>query len=309
MKKVRYRDNTATTNYKNMKTITLAILTLPLLLSAQSENTSDPKVKISSASISSNVLIRRNRDYVDINQFQKEAGNSGLFNVDLDQYEKSNYHYSFSGSNQVELNMGLSFLNNKTGFYDPSRELIVGISYNSFRSNIAHYSRDAGISALDTFQSSSGDIIYTETSGGERLDYHATSEYLLLNVSYLFKTDRNKRLSMFSGIGTEIGHSISRTYDASYYNRDLISYKKSNGESISSEVISYDQDFEAASVESSTLARLYVPIGINLRLSKKWAILESMSIFLQAKLGVQYETGSNNLRTLSGYGLGVRYNI
>ena len=74
----------------------------------------------------------------------------------------------------------------------------------------------------------------------------------------------------------------------------------------------YSPDNRDVKTKNSIFIRTYIPFGLNIRLSKKHAILNQLNLFFQTKFGLEYQqiiNDNNYLRPFYGLGIGLKYNF
>jgi hypothetical protein len=247
--------------------------------------------------------------------------NSSLFNNnDLQNYDMSQKHNkggfgsmgSFLNVSQINLGVGFNPYCKKLGDYNKKQEFRVALSYTNGTRSLTDDSETipyAGVSYVST----SG-VIYSDTAKTTRT---TTSEKLIelgVDLSYIFRTNQEKMVSLFTGVGLNTGYAlISDLYTNISYST-IINYTI-NGNVINSDdnnnISQKDPKKSLGSVNASILLRPYIPFGINFRLAKTQKFFSKMNLYIQGQAGAEYQQlldGSEYyIKPLMSMGFGVKY--
>jgi hypothetical protein len=188
------------------------------------------------------------------------------------------------------LEMGLQPYSKKSGDYNKKRELVIGIYY-SGSDLLNKTSEDFSTLATDTFSYHSG-LFQTDTIMRTRHTYREQANVLGVNVKYLYKTDPERRFSLFTGYGLGAGFTLdARSHETlstdraalvSFYNAEDLYKRFDEGVLLSSERQEVHKDND-----KTIFASVYVPFGVNLRLCKKKDIWNQMNLFMRGDLGLE----------------------
>ena len=298
-----------------MKELTVTLFSLITFMSFgqndQQSNVHKNRLKVSSVGMNYNNLIIFNRssDFEELREIAEN--NTDFFPSNLNGYSSSAYPESFSF--QIGVSLGFSPYNSKIEAYNNKRELTLRISYNyNYRRSFYFYKQT--IIPADTFVSSNG-VIYSDTLISSSYDYTEIIDELAINITYLYKTDPEKRISLYTGYGIGIGFSIYSVIKASNSeDTTLILIYGSNSYSNNGYgYYNFGSDIKKdIKTKPSIFIRPYIPFGLSFRLSKKRDILNQIHIFVQTKFGLEFQQiiGNNNsIIPFAGGGIGFKYNF
>ena len=133
----------------------------------------------------------------------------------------------------------------------------------------------------------------------------------------MFKTDPEKRFSLFTGIGLKFACTItSRVYtrntedtaiSVNYYNAKPNFSQFDDANNIGTSDIWYRGKSDATLFTS-----VFAPFGVNMRLCKKKEIWNQMNIFMQGIVGLELESqikGSTHLNPFMGCSVGFKFDF
>jgi hypothetical protein len=214
---------------------------------------------------------------------------------------------------ELTLELGLNPYNKKLGEYNKKQELAIGLFYSG--SNLADWhSIESTNSPGDTFSNNS--TVYQNdtvmrTQHAERI----AANVLGISVKYLFKTDPEKRFSLYSGIGINASFTItSQIYEkfqydtavmVNFYNTNPNLERFDNGLFLGGA-----EEKTSMKAESSIFTSVYIPFGVNFRLAKNKKIWNQMNIFLQGSFGLEVETevkGATSINPFMGCSAGFKF--
>lgn len=312
-----------------------AVILLSLLLfigfaNAQTENPKHSCFRVSSFSASLGypgaLTSNTNADYlslkgavdnpelfVDITGFSKEDHD---WNSNGMQYSPTGLSYGGSFSGSMAVNLGLTPNCKKLGKYRENRELRVSFSGNFGVRNTFNY-YDNNTFVIDTFQSVNGNgIIYADSSIHNSYSYELDFTELNLGFSYLFKTDINRRVHFYTGIGLNYGISLKSTVSVSQYtDRSVYYYNQYNKPSENEAGFygnvdnnSYSDSYSETKLKKPMqFARAYIPFGLSLMLSKKPAsFFNNVNLYTEFDPGVEMQViGSGNTYVNPYFGFAI----
>jgi hypothetical protein len=306
------------------KIVLLLIVFTAFAFAAQSQNATDTvktksEVKkccfrISNLSIASGVnkyrVQSRFDDMYEDNGRNKEAhfGKMG--------FRMENDNRNIRSRNYINLEMGLNPWSKKMGIYNRRQELTIGLYYSASNLEDSYYSSFATTPG-DTFTFNT--IKYKTDTLSRTEHYFARGADLLgARVEYLFKTDPEKRFSVFTGVGidlsytlrTEISESIVK--DSSivlnfYNNSSTMDFMNTQTNLGSEDIMHY-----FGKGDPTFFTGVYIPYGLNFRLCKKKEILNQFSLFMKGSLGLEAEFASNHkprFNPFMGTSLGLKFNF
>lgn len=257
--------------------------------------------------------------FVDISDMKDNGGSWGYSGM----YPMEGFYYSGGGSGNGNLlvNLGLTPYSKKLGKYRENRELRLSLG-GSFgtRNNFFYY--DNNFTPVDTFQSvSGGGYVFADSLVSRHYNYTLNFTEVNFGLSYLFKTDVNRVVHFYAGAGLNYGITLNATVDLnedSY--RSLYYYNENNKPSDDDSFYYYGEDYESSFNSTKTkltgpmmFARVYIPMGVSIRLSKKpTSFFNHVNLYAELDPGVEFQFLAGEKTYANPYvgvGLiGVRYN-
>jgi hypothetical protein len=315
--------------------ILLCLLAFMGFASAQNENPKQPCFRVSSfsaifgtpAAMTSNST----EDYYNL----KGAVNDPSLFVDLTGYSKGenelnsnmmyygmegiSYYGTFSGS--MTANLGLTPYCKKLGRYHENQEMRVTLGINmGARNSFKYFNNNTFV--IDTFQSVNGNgIVYADSSIFTNYRYELGFTEVNVGLSYLFKTDVNRRVHFYAGAGFNYGITLqSKVNVYEYIDRSVYYYDQYDKPS-EDEVALYgnidnhgytDKYSDTKLKNPMQFVRVYIPIGISLKLSKKpESFFNHVDLYAEFDPGVEFQiigSGTSYVNPYFGFGfIGFNY--
>ena len=224
----------------------------------------------------------------------------------------------FSTRNSIILEMGLNPWSKKMGNYNKKRELAISLFYSG--SDLANrYSQEFLTTAGDTF-SFNGVSYQTDTVSRIQKSYVEKANVLGVGVQYLFRSDPEKRFSVFAGIGIDAAYALTARIRETYTKDSALVL------SLSSDKSDYigDREFDngnflgneetktTVNAKTTMFASVYVPFGIDFKLCKKKDIWNQFSLFLKGNVGLETAmvVGSKtHFNPYMGAAIGLKFNF
>ncbi len=246
-----------------------------------------------------------------LNDFRKLAPQSELLKNDFSSFELYDRKISAISEAYSAL-IGIQFLRKDKTDYHKNVNLRIGLYYaNSTMSTGAVYSEQQ--SSQDTLVSiENGQISYIDSTIRESYGMYYSGRQFSLSTSLIFRTDTERRLTLYGGLGINLGlslHTKTHIYHSQIYQIDTTDEQ---GYTNSDYIISTENNPGQESFEnkSALITQVYLPVGIDLRLSNKNNFLKSFHIYSEANAGLVVtripEIGAMGKSSLS-YFLGLRY--
>lgn len=241
-----------------------------------------------------------------LEEYRSFHPNSPILNKDLSNLSNSNDTY-YNTSPLFNLNYGFRLKKNT----NLERKIRIGISYRNYSSdNNGYYYSDSN--PYDTLTSSqSGEEFYIDSSYTESLFFESYGQQLGLDFAYLFYTNPNGRWSFYTGFGAELGigfnnklNIVQTSYSGTSYNSNYYAPYINDYETNFYEEETYNQN-------NTYYGRLYAPIGLDFRISKKHEFWKRMHLYTEFKPMVEIK--SNELKDVQfnpGFGwstFGLRF--
>lgn len=296
------------------------------------KNSSKPnkKLVLDEVSFLPGIYLKQNMNPT-LSDMKTLAPGSELLKNDFTGFSTFNYDF-YSQGNQTYI--GREPLNERLES-SPSLSMMVGLKVNnSAGSNLKgvknlrlglNYIHNTGMSisyykterkTYDKFTSSqTGRTVYLDSVTTDRYNLRYQAQELRFDVSYLYRSNQNRPLSFFTGIGITGGITFNSHTDIRYF--------KSRGEEVHFDINDRDELYSSyLSTEEGTHeffrnkssfgASVYVPVGVDLRLGHKKELWKHMHVFYEARPMLNLSS-IPELRTYFGvgiqHGLGLRYTI
>ena len=216
---------------------------------------------------------------------------------------------------ELTFEIGFNPYSKKLGEYNKRQEFAIGFFYSG--SDLANENTEKFSSTVgDTF--SFHQVLYqTDTMVRSRSEYRESANVLGVSAKYLFKTDPEKRFSLFTGVGLKLACTItSRVYK--YASEDMavaINYynTKPNFSLFDDAThIAGGETWYRGKSDATLFTSVFAPFGVNMRLCKKKEIWNQMNIFMQGVVGLELESqikGSTHLNPFMGCSMGFKFDF
>ncbi len=199
----------------------------------------------------------------------------------------------FNTRNSIILEMGLNPWSKKMGNYNKKRELTIGLFYSG--SDLANrYSKEFLTTAGDTF-SFNGVNYQTDTVARIQKSYVEKANVLGVGVQYLFRSDPEKRISVFAGVGIDAAYALTARIRQTYTKDSALVLSISGAsedhvgdrEFDNGKFLGNEETKTTVNAKTSMFASVYLPFGIDFKLCKKKDIWNQFSLFLKGNLGLE----------------------
>lgn len=294
--------------------ILLSLVMLAGFANAQVENSKHPLLKVTSFSSSmgfSGALTSNTDDdyyslqgavsnpdlFVDVTGFSKDG--STWNSNGMQYYGPGGFSYGGSFSGSLLFNLGLNPYSKKLGKYRENRELRFSAGGNIGVRNTFNY-YDNNTFVIDTFQSVNGNgVVYADSSINNNYYYELNFTEINFGFSYLFKTDVNRTVHFYTGVGINYGIAIKSIASVSQYTYRSVYYynefdKPSEDETAFYGNINnngYSDSYSTTNLKNPMqFVRAYLPIGISIRLSKKaTSFFNHVNLYTELNPGVEVQ--------------------
>lgn len=211
------------------------------------------------------------------------APNSPTLNQDLSKFLNNNSRYNYSGT------QGASNFSAMLGFKpfksNPNRSVNpivrVGLSFGS----VNFVNQSFGYSdrfPYDTLISQrTGEKIYLDSLAGSTLFVQQNGNQARIDIALLYETNTERWVSVYSGLSLGAGITFNNQTQVSQSNYN---YNSNVGYGYSYN--SYQYNWETHQNKNGYLVQTAIPIGLNVRLGKKKAILNQSSCFIEFSPGL-----------------------
>lgn len=227
--------------------------------------------------------------------------NSTILEGDFNSYGYPDF--TFNTSSMVNVLWGIQLKQNE-GF---EQRLRAGVTFSGITPTFGNFYNSSSF-AYDTLTSSrTGEVTYLDSIYMENIFINTSQKQVGLDVAYLIKANHNGRWCFYGGVGLEIGAllnveaNISRS-SYSYYSNDLGYYYPN---SIGHE---YDDNrqSEVQRLGGGFYTQLYLPVGLDLRLSMRNAFWRRMHLYTELRPSMGY---SNSELSIQPVQLSVGYSV
>jgi hypothetical protein len=251
---------------KSKKSITLYLCFITKILFCQdSVQTENPKIKLAGIQFIRGFQASNSLNYIyeDFNQLEKKVQNGTTRTW---QEVKS----PIGDQKNVGLNLEFSLFSKSTNTYRTNQSLRIGLWYQKRTLN-ALFNAQNKYQNIDTLLSDyDSTYIYRRTNDYDNSLLTHQIKCTSLDVSYLFRSNQESQLSVFGGIGLNLGFtntnylkSESRTGKSEFFTTALKSDSNAVNSSFFDEIETQETNLKTAFYKS-----IYFPAGLSLRLSK-----------------------------------------
>jgi hypothetical protein len=272
------------------------------------------KIKVSDVSIHSgsltNTSVTVTGSNVNLLSLAREQGSSLLTNVDLSTYKK------YTGSNGTTSNLFSILLGTEFKFRNKMKMNLRGgfTALNKADMSVSYIKED--VYRIDTFTSSqTGQQIFIDSTRTDEYNFSTVSSQLAFDLSATFSTNKLNKFSFYAGLGTFFGFTYASYLDILHTNQitnnngfnDPIRYQNINQ---SWKSTAENEKLKIDNVGS--IAAIYIPLGIEYRVSKKVNVLKNFSIYTEIRPSLVVSKNSFSETNSSSYWMnivGLRYHI
>ncbi len=294
-----------------MKTIKIAIAAICTLFISQLN--AQTKIKLSDVSIHSgnltNTSVMVTGSNINLLSTAREKESNLLNNVDLSNYKK------YSSSNGATSNLFSILLGTEIKFKNKMKMNLRGgfTALNKSDMSVSYIKED--VYRIDTFTSSqTGQQIFIDSTRTDEYHFSTVSNQLAFDLSATFSTNKLNKFSFYAGFGTFFGFTYANYLDVMHSNRitnngfsDPIRYQNNNQSWMST---AENEKLKLDNVGST--AAIYIPLGIEYRVSKKVNVLKNFSIYTELRPSLVVSKNSFSETNISSYWMnivGLRYHI
>lgn len=217
----------------------------------------------------------------ELSDFQSLAPNSVLLKNDLSEFTPNSYFMfngarGFNGNSYQSIQLGLTFKNN------PNPLWRIGISHGASNSFSAGFSKDT-YAPFDTLTSSqTGEQFYIDSVHSENYFMDYRSQQLRIESSLIYRTNVEKRWSVYAGIGASLGLSYNAHTHISYSTSDYISSTYSNYSG------NYSTATEHYRNKTNISTSLFVPMGVDFRIGKNKEFWKRLHLYYEMKPSLSF---------------------
>lgn len=270
-----------------------------------------PFVKIISVSVGGGGQLIRT-GFQDISLIQQAAPSSTLAFADLSQFGTGTMMFPvFFGNANTASVRGIA-VNLRFGCQKKFSETRFGIYQSTMGISSQNYSRYTS-TPIDTVIVPGGSIV-TDSLFTSSYSYNWYSEAITIEASWIARTNPARILSFYSGFGMHFGIGFNGKIENSF-NENSYLLHRGTGEVTSNYVTGYTNRTditEQLRAPGFFYTAVQVPIGMNIRLGRRNAILKHLVLHYeyQAQLQIIAPSGlDTQVRTASGFSVGLKWMI
>ncbi len=236
----------------------------------------------------------------DYNNLAKSVVDKSYF-IDPSDYNYSNYNFGAGGNVNPKIYLGFSPWSDEKGEYRRDRELRLSIGSGSgIRRNFNFYKYDNF--TIDTLMSpSTGRTVYADSSNYSRYLYAESYFDFNVGVSFIFKTNVERRVHFGAGAGIEYAFAFRSFVNIKKMeDRSIIYYDPANKPVMDEKDSFYDyynDDFEGTTTSEKVnmdgslhFVRTQFPLSINFRVSNKTqSFFNDVYLFTEMSPGIEFQ--------------------
>lgn len=220
--------------------------------------------------------------------------------------------------NFINLELGLNPWSKKKGSYNMQQELSISLFYSG--SDLANHS------TMEYFSTPGDTFIYNgvkyQTDTVSRIEnvHIKKANVLGAGAQYLFKSDPERRFSVFAGVGLDFAYALTaREYET--YAKDsalVLSFYEPAGKEFgpmefdNGVFLGGEGSKTKTNSKASMFTSVYVPFGVSMRLCKKKEIWNQFNLVLKGNLGLEtaITVGSKtHYNPFMGMSLGLKFDF
>lgn len=239
-----------------------------------------------------------------IEQYRELFPDSDLLQGDYSTYGYPDYY--FNSSTMVNLLWGIQLKQNEAF----EQRLRVGVTFGGISPSYGSFYNQTSF-AYDTLTSSrTGEVSYVDSVYSENLYINTTQNQVGLDLAYLIKANQNGRWSFYSGVGLEIGAILNAKANISESKYSYLSNDAGVYYPYAYDDYGSDNKTEVQQLDGGLYGLLYLPVGLDLRLSMKNAFWRRMHLYTEFRPSVSFSNSpisDNNVQLAMGLAVfGIR---
>lgn len=213
--------------------------------------------------------------------------NTDLFPKDLNTYSESGF-FSISGSGMVSVSTSLYWKKKDQTDHSPDRALRLGLSFfGTYSAHQSYYKTDE--TPYDTVFSTGGQAYPVDSVYFKSVTFNSISQNLVLDASFIFRTNSSKRWTLYSGLGMQLGYTINPRAELSTFESSSIQLRdggRLGDDQSTSEFKSY-----VRTIPNSVVASFYVPLGIDWQTGVKSEFFKQLHLFGELRPTLLFSRG------------------
>jgi hypothetical protein len=245
------------------------------------------KFNLTDISISSGFNNTQKNIPLSIETYQTLVPQSIILNSDLSDYRFYN-SLLFSYNNfrtSMPLHIAIGFkLSDPTNSSKINISLRCGFSINKYSSNTTYGNKTKTVN-YDTDTSIYG-VTYYDSIFDDQVYMNFNGTYFQVDGALLVSTKTNSKFSFQTGMGFNLGTVFNSYVQIGNWQSIRLSKSQSGGSSSITRVS--ESESEIYKIKNGMLSQIYIPIGLNYRLSKKNDFLQKVELFSELRPNISF---------------------
>lgn len=248
-----------------------------------------------------------------VEDFKRIVPQSQLLTADYENYN-SNQQPSFASNSFMSILLGIELANKKTKQIRTKPKLRLGFNYGSF-STLSGYLQQTERFVYDTLVSAQfGNVYFADSVVNRSLVMDQSTQQLSMDLALLYRTNTENRISLYTGIGIGAGISMNANTYIRYHKRSTSEVNGSSDSDFIGGNYSEESNLKTESFKSKNPSSfwVYIPIGIDFRISKYSELLKHTYLFVETRPAITRTSIPDFASTTQGslaFTAGMRYNF
>lgn len=264
------------------KSICLSLALSLLTLNTINADTTElkPRFRLSEFNLSFGTVHGSRPDRIALSDFQKLAPGSALLASDFSGYNSSGY-YHYKDMNQLQVSAGLRNTRKAHGAV-----YRFGFSAGSGQHAEASYNRYRTFLTDTLISPRTGNTVYVDSISSKQYGFASRAMLLQIDLSAIWRSRNPNKLTLFGGVGFSGGVSLWSETDLGF-----TEYSDVRGAGMyysGMRSSSFSKVSEQFSGKQHSIMAVYLPFGIDYRLSKKHSFWKDLHLFQETRLRLQY---------------------
>ncbi len=283
-----------------MKNIFLPlVLTFATLALFAQQDEKPPKLRISSFGSSMGFAATAvSNTSNDFKSLSENVEDPELF-YGLEKYTESKYNYGAGGNANLVFNIGFTPYNSKKAEYRKNQEFRVSLGF-SFGARRTFNYIDRNTYQFDSYQSGSGDMVYADSTIFTRMTYAESYYGIGFGLSYLFKTNPERRFHFYTGGGLDYAIALRSFVNFKKYTESgMYYYTEGNKPTLEEPDFHWMKKDDNNGTTNTTqtnmksnsmFLRPYIPLGINFRITNRTqSFFNQVYLFTEINPGIEFQ--------------------
>lgn len=286
-----------------MKLKILSILLSLAVLAGYGQETKKSPLKVTSTGFSIGFAAAGTANTTEDYNNLKASVNDASHFIDASDYNYSSYNFGIGGNFNPKIYLGFSPYSKSKGEYRKDRELRLSIGSGAgIRRNFSFYKYDNF--TIDTLVSgSTGNEVYADSVNYSRYTYAETFFDFNFGITFLFKTNTERRVHFSAGAGLEYAYAFRSFVNVSNYSDRKVEYYEPNNKPDYDEKDGFfdfdkDKDNSYSSKYNKNIntkgslhfVRVLLPLSLNFRISNKTAsFFNHVYVFTEMAPGIEFQ--------------------